>query len=145
MHLFWFIVGVLSASVLLARWQFSQTRAVFQYLWYHRLKMRVRSRAFEVSLYRRYPRFMSLKFRVMRPYYLLKNHERMWLIREWIDKWWYRYATLFAPTCKIHKMPLNGGTCWACSMAEMAHRNKIKDPHKAAIAKALESSLSKRP
>jgi hypothetical protein len=30
-------------------------------------------------------------------------------------------------------------------MAEMAHRNKIKDPHKAAIAKALESSLSKRP
>jgi len=124
---FWLILGIFAGSVLVARWQFSRTRAILQFLWYRHWRMRERQRVWETELYRRYPRFMHWQFRAKMPYYRLRNSERWWAIKHRVGSLWFRYARLWAPSCKTCGATLlYGGTCLSCITQEMVRKERIK-------------------
>jgi len=124
----WVVFGIFAGSVLVARWQFSRTRAFLQFLWYQHWRMRERQREFGVELYRRYPRFMHWRFRVlMFTWYRVRNSEWWWAIQYRVGGLWFRYASWWAPVCKACGTKLlHGGTCLACMAQKMARKERVK-------------------
>jgi hypothetical protein len=123
MTVVWVILAAFTASVLLARWQFSETRAICMFVWYQRWRMRERKRNLSIWFWKRFPRLMDFRWRVLRPWYRIRNHDLVWKIQFKIEHAWFIYACFWVPKCKNHPKTalLDGGTCPLC-MVEKAFK-----------------------